>query len=422
MKLDMKDKIDADLVVDIKALIRVSWSKFVPMAQRLQYFKEAMYGHTSSMYLKVMLQKEIEVVQNDIKSTAEFNSVKTKFESFGIEGKYITNRCSTFKFVSSNFVILLVDEFFETTIEFNDDTLNQFVEKIKQFFDGKGEFITKVQVVNFSMDIELLNLNSNFRVRKINSLEKAVGEVRSGFKSHRYLFNYETSCFVVEQIEKYDIEINDEGTVSSSTLKYDRDMFTKNVENFILCCRLFHKSDVFLDNEYISEFFTPAFSGGRSIYHTLNGYELKLEDLKIMGDQREKFKNLFESISLDTRFKVSTNRLSLSMERKNLADRLIDLVIGLEAFYKTSGSVHICLRPSFLLSSGDRTKAKEMYSFIDTQRELRNKVVHGSGEGLELLNKNDLDKLEEILRSSLQFTLLENNQIPTNKEWYSIYF
>ena len=227
---------------------------------------------------------------------------------------------------------------------------------------------------------------------------------------------------MVEQIEKYDIEINDEGTVSSSTLKYDRDMFTKNVENFILCCRLFHKSDVFLDNEYISEFFTPAFSGGRSIYHTLNGYELKLEDLKIMGDQREKFKNLFERISLDTRFKVSTNRLSLSMERKNLADRLIDLVIGLEAFYKTSGSVHICLRPSFLLSSGDRTKAKEMYSFIDTQRELRNKVVHGSGEGLELLNKNDLDKLEEILRSSLQFTLLENNQIPTNKEWYSIYF
>jgi len=147
-----------------------------------------------------------------------------------------------------------------------------------------------------------------------------------------------------------------------------------------------------------------------------------MKRLDISGNEKDKLKTLFTAVSTDKRFNVSTSRLSMSMERKHLVDRLIDLVIGLEAFYKSSGSVHICLRPSFLLSYGDRTKAKEMYAFIDSQRELRNKIVHGSGESVEQLSKVNLDKLEEILRSSLQYALLDKKKIPSGKEWNNIYF
>lgn len=422
MKLSMKNRIDAVLVADIEALFKVAWSKFVPMATSVPFFKEAMYGHSSSIYLTAMLQKELEKILVEVKATSEFKAVEEKFKAFGVDGKYITNKCSTFQFSSSSFTVSLVNMFLENSTEFSRDSFDQFIEKIKQFFDGSGVFVTKVQVINFSMDDDLLELNDNFRIRKINSLEKASGEVRSGFKSHRYLFNYESSCFVAELVEKFEIEINDEGTVSSGTLKYDRDALSSYLEFFILSCRLFRKSDVFLDNEYISEFSTPSFSGGRSIYHTLNGYELKMNRLDISGNEKDKLKTLFATVSTDKRFNVSTSRLSLSMERKHLVDRLIDLVIGLEAFYKSSGSVHICLRPSFLLSYGDRAKAKEMYAFIDSQRELRNKIVHGSGEGVEQLSKVELDKLEEILRSSLQHTLLDKKQIPSGKEWNNIYF
>lgn len=422
MKLSMKNRIDANLAADIEALFRVAWSKFVSMAKGVPFFKEAMYGYSSSIYLTAMLQKEIEKVLVEVVATSEFSVVEAKFKAFGIDGKYITNKCSTFQFSSSNFTSSLVKCFLESTTELSKDSIDQFIEKIKQFFDGNGIFVTKVQVVNFSMDDDLLELNDNFRIRKINSLEKASGEVRSGFKSHRYLFNYESSCFVAELVEQFEIEINDDGTVSSGTLKYDRNALSSYLDFFILSCRLLRKSDVFLDNEYISEFSTPSFSGGRSIYHTLNGYELKMNKLDVTGNEKDKIKSLFVTVSTDKRFNISINRLSLSMERKHLVDRLIDLIIGLEAFYKSSGSVHICLRPSFLLSNGDRAKAKEMYAFIDSQRDLRNKIVHGSGEGVENLNKDELDKLEEILRSSLQHSLIDKKQIPSGKEWNNIYF
>ena len=118
----------------------------------------------------------------------------------------------------------------------------------------------------------------------------------------------------------------------------------------------------------------------------------------------------------DSQFIVAQRRLSLGRERKELEDRLIDYMIGLEALYLPDGnqelSFRLSLRMAFLLRT-DPSDRKEMYSFAREMYKTRSNIVHGNKYDL---NVGEISKLEELLRESVKLWIKDKNNFSTNKD------
>ena len=117
----------------------------------------------------------------------------------------------------------------------------------------------------------------------------------------------------------------------------------------------------------------------------------------------------------DSRFTVAARRLFLGMERRLLLDRIIDYMIGLEAMYLPDGneelSFRLSLRAALLLYS-DPLERKEIYNFLRKMYKVRSNIVHGNKY---TLNKDEINKLEEILRMSLKLWIRDNQNFSINK-------
>ncbi|MFC2013360.1 hypothetical protein ACFLU8_00485 [Chloroflexota bacterium] len=116
----------------------------------------------------------------------------------------------------------------------------------------------------------------------------------------------------------------------------------------------------------------------------------------------------------DSRYTVATRRLSLGMERRNLLDRIIDYMIGLEAMYLPDGneelSFRLSLRAALLLYS-DPVDRKQTYYFLRKMYKMRSNIVHGNKYALD---KDEINKLEEILRISIKLWIKDNQNFSIN--------
>lgn len=109
-------------------------------------------------------------------------------------------------------------------------------------------------------------------------------------------------------------------------------------------------------------------------------------------------------------------RFSSSYEKSTLADRLIDLMIALEALFNESAdsiAYKVSLRCSSLIGASDREK----WDYFKKLRRLymdRNAIVHGDKKGIEK-DKTRVDSLEEIVRKAIiKFLELDIGDFPVN--------
>ena len=104
-------------------------------------------------------------------------------------------------------------------------------------------------------------------------------------------------------------------------------------------------------------------------------------------------------------------RFNSSYERRNLADRLLDLVIAMEALFGDGKSGGIAHKVATQCACSLHPPEKERLGVIDLIKKSyveRNKIVHGgqreqrSKEPVQLLiSEAEVDKLEDIVRKSL---------------------
>ena len=198
-------------------------------------------------------------------------------------------------------------------------------------------------------------------------------------------------------------------------LAHTPDMF----DLVITALRILKPSAVYRDHRISSELMTFHPHGGTStaipfFINTAVGEKCVIEKGNV-GELKAIFKFLIHE--KDSRFTVAQRRLSLGIERKELEDRLIDYMIGLEALYLPDGnqelSFRLSLRVAFLLCS-DLTKRKEMYKFIKGMYDTRSNIVHGTKHKHEL-NVDKVSKLEELLRRSLKLWICDKSNFSVNK-------
>lgn len=188
-------------------------------------------------------------------------------------------------------------------------------------------------------------------------------------------------------------------------------------DSVIATLRILKPSAVFRDHRISSELMT--FHPTRGTITTIPFFEnIAVGEKCVIEDKDipELETNLTFLINeSDSRFNVAQRRLSLGIERKNLEDRLIDYMIGLEALYLPDGnqelSFRLSLRMAFLLYT-DPIERKRMYYFAREMYKTRSNIVHGNKYDL---NVDETSKLEELLRRSLKLWIKEKSKFSVNK-------
>lgn len=422
MKLDISRCYTRSFKDNLTTLLRKSWAHLFPLSQN-HLGQEGKFGESPCLFIVGTYHQLLDNQLSSIKNWPEYQQCVQELKQLGIDGQFVKTKCSTYVFKSENFAYSLISKFYDHNSECTNESIQGFLDDLEEYFKGNGRFRTKTQLVNFSMDGNLLKLNESFQIRKISNFEIELGKSRGQFKGHRYSFNLDTSCYVAEYIETFDLSILSSGQGSAGSLKpSNSEDVTNSFKDLLKSLRVVSSSNVFLDDCQITESIGFSVNDGAQVRYFQNTHETH-KDGAIHISNPDDLKKIFKYLSEVKRLRIAIDRLSNSMERTSLIDRLIDLIIGIEGFFQTSGSVHIALRPAFFLEPTDRVKAKEIYEFIDSHRTLRNKIVHASGSVETEVKEASLNRLEEVLRASLQKIILQGLKIPSDaKEWNTIYF
>ena len=123
----------------------------------------------------------------------------------------------------------------------------------------------------------------------------------------------------------------------------------------------------------------------------------------ILGFQRffNKYWNVLDKVGPSVR--LALNRFNSSYERRDLVDRLIDLVIALEALFNDHDPGSVTYKVSFRCASWLRPRGEARFSAFQSIKrayDARSRVVHARGRENRLEAKQ-VDDLEYIVRDCL---------------------
>jgi len=260
---------------------------------------------------------------------------------------------------------------------------------------------------NFSFSKNELKLGHGITIRKT---KKTIQEQEYLENKHNWHLSLTKSLYVLERnyeekkIIGADTNIDTANRVSK--LSETSDLFDQVINSL----RLLKPSAVYRNHRIKTEYIT--FHPFRSTIirspifeNTVLGEECKIKktDVALLCE-------IFDFLcnENDSRFKIASRRLSLGIERKNLEDKLIDYMIGLEALYLPDGnaelSFRLSVRVAFLLSS--KIERKNTYEFLRKIYDVRSSIVHGNKYEL---NIEDIRRLEELLRKSVILWIKDKN-------------
>lgn len=171
--------------------------------------------------------------------------------------------------------------------------------------------------------------------------------------------------------------------------------------------------------------------------HKSNDYNFTLEEREVF----EKFYKNNKKFESKKEWIVSSRRFNQAIERDNIEDKIIDLMISFESIffgkYRKSSTFKLALYFSHFLSD-DKFKRKELFDFMNEAYNLRSNIVHGDDDHTKSLQSKKLklekpnlkvfsDKLENYLRQVLRKLVEEvdfyyNPESKVPIDWNSLIF
>jgi hypothetical protein len=371
--------------------------------------------------------------EEEIKVLKDFKEAVSAFEGNesvkALLGKSLGTEAGRSVLKADSFVLMIMSKYYQNNLDLNEKTFEEYLKEVDVFlFSDTIVRSCWRLILNFEFTGNEIIFSDSLSIRELTPIELVKGQLTlGGLDNLNYRFAKENySRFIIEKKISYKKLVVDDGKVFSGGPEPDWNMIKKEFSDVLKALRVFKHSDVRFNNILHSNFKTFYPSGPtKSTLETIPARQ-SLEYLLIEPEEVEDLLQYHTGLKdNETEFKVPLSRLSYSTDRYELEDRLIDLIIGLESLYKSSGSMHLGLRCALTLEK-DKQKAKELYLFIDQMRELRNKIVHGSSlpkkEGDDL-SKENVKKLTEILRDSIKLKLDHPEHFPkTSSDWNAKYF
>ncbi len=314
-------------------------------------------------------------------------------------------------------ILSFLQQLYVKSPEYEQDLFDQEYASFEDLFysDTLG-LIDSARLYNFQFCADKIELGKGIIIRKVTKPDVPQEDHIERMYSPYVVFSQ--SNFVIER--KYN-RVKRVGDRTRPDLNEIKEEFSQTANVFdlvITALRILKPSAVYRDHRISSELITfhPHRGTSTSIPFFTNiaigeKCEIKKEDV---AELKVIFTHLInEQIS---RFIVAQRRLSLGIERKELEDRLIDYMIGLEALYLPDGNQELSFRLSLrlaLLLHPEPAERKKTYYFVREMYNARSEIVHGSKR--YDLNVDEIGKLEELLRRSLKLWIYDRRSFSVNK-------
>ena len=263
--------------------------------------------------------------------------------------------------------------------------------------------LDSARLYNFNSSIKEIKLDSEVTIKLVED-EKS-DDQNLPFGAMNYHSMTKSNFFIEREFKTQ--KIVSTGMAPEEYAEIEKKELPNSPEIFdyvISSLRLIRPSGVYRDHKVQSKVISYTLTGGTSTIspffeNTVIGEKFELQELEIT-----ELVKLFCFIrnEKDSRFGVANRRLTGGIERRNLEDKLIDYMVGLETLYLPDGtaelSFRLSLRVCFLLFA-DKNERKKAFIFLRELYNVRSQIVHG--KPYKLTNE-DVLIIEDYLRKSIK--------------------
>lgn len=310
----------------------------------------------------------------------------------------------------SNWIMPIIESFVERnqSFVFNDRLCDDLYKKYEDFFYKSERDLNPIAPLhNFESEMEVILLDENLKIRKICEEEQ------------KKLYREDYS--MIPKFDVIKIKFMLECRYEVKAHRPDEMYYIKeSFDRVISAMRLFKKG-TFGYNRVTTKMYSAcpiskaSMSSGKNYYEPYNGTQYNLSKDEVEG--LVKFWEAYKDVNFEkNRFiELAIRRFNLSHIRKDLEDKLIDMMIAFEALYLTDNaelSYKLATRAAFILGiDKKKSEQKEIYLFFKKAYAIRSEIVHGSKHldqkkiklpnGKEISVQEFILQLEDYLRQSI---------------------
>jgi len=285
------------------------------------------------------------------------------------------NKIENLSEIVKKFIIYLYQT--EQKIFFKENELEKYISELEAFFREDEVIITSIHPLDgFYSNVERIELEKGLFVQRMTLNERE--ELFSGYL-HYSTFN------------RTDLLVNEYWLINEYLLKSgvptDHAIFIE--KEFLKFLRIFKSGKVKMRHyKFKAKYWTPdpdfIFSGLISQSDTFvvdNGnYIIQKEETERFTDLWRKYREI--DFSQDRALNTAINRYNDSFTRREVEDRIIDLVIAFETIFlkeneKMELTFKLALRTAVFLEGID-IKRENLFEFIKKAYDIRSVIIHGS--------------------------------------------
>jgi hypothetical protein len=325
-------------------------------------------------------------------------------------------------------IILLTEAYFSNT-DYDLESFEKVYLSFEDFFNSDSIKLKDTsRLYNFSMEGDELDLGDGVFIRKIGNQNEDPENIIELIDRPDTVFS--KSLFVMERYysrKKIIGNEHDNETRNSAKSSETGDKF----EWIIRALRILKSSGVYRDDHIKTDSITFIPSVGYASRTDFSFFENTVIGKKcvIESSEIDRFRLIYNSLNKEViysskkkkddkdilnRMNIAISRLSFGMERKRIEDKFIDYLIGMEALYLPDGNqelrYRLSLRVAFNLS--EKGQRKDTFDFMKRMYDERGHIVHG---GKNELTKDDVLKVEELLRKSITLGIFDENVFKTER-------
>jgi hypothetical protein len=309
-----------------------------------------------------------------------------------------------------NWIMPIIECFAERSqsFVFNDRLCDELYKKYEDFFYvPERDLNPTAPLHNFKSELEVIKLDKNLKIRKIHDKEQK----QLWLKNFSIIPKFEIPLIKFVLDAQYQVKEHRRDEMS-----YIKELF----DRVISAMRLFKKG-TFGYNRITTKIYwacpisKASMSSGINYYEPFHGAQYELS--KDEAEDLVKFWEMFKEVDFKKYgfIDLAIRRFNLAHVRKELEDKLIDLMIAFEALYllRTEDELgfKLATRAAFILGKDKGKSEKEkIYNFLKKAYRIRSGIVHGNkhlekniklSDDEEISVQNFVLQLEDYLRQSI---------------------
>lgn len=327
-----------------------------------------------------------------------------------------------------NYIIFLYQK--EQKIVFDKDELEKYANGLEAYFRGDEMiFISKSPLDGFYSNVERIELEKDLSIQRIS-----LNEREELFSRYSHLSNFTRSNLLLNEywlINEY---------IPKEKAMMGINAYAQFIdEEFLKFLRLFKNGTIGIHHSKSeSKYWNPEFSwydglSSQSFTHVVgNGnYIIEKDEINQFIDLWTKYRKI--DFSRDGALNIAIKRFNDSFTRRDVEDRIIDLMIAFEALFlkedeKMELTFKLALRTAIFLKNKD-VGGDDLFHFMKVAYNTRSNIIHGAktkdkikvkksinvDEYDELTLHEFLNKLEDIFRKCLLRYIKEFSNFQINE-------